>query len=129
MKIAATVARYALGLFFTVFGLNGFVHFIPLPPKPPMATQFVGLLEASHYMVPVFALQLVAGLIFLSGRYLPLALTLIGPVLVNILLFHILMDLPGIVPGLLATVCWLIVFWHERSAFERLFRDRLDSGK
>ena len=110
------------GLFFAVFGLNGFLHFIPMPPKPPMATQFVSLLDASHYMILVFALKLVAGLIFLSGRYLPLALSMIGPVLVNILLFHVLMDLPGIVPRLLATACWLIVFWHERSAFERVFR-------
>ena len=122
MKIAATVARYMVRLFFTVSGLNGFLHFIPMPPKPPMATQFVGLLDASHYMILVFALKLVARLIFLSGRYLPLALSMIGPVLVNILLFHVLMDLPGIVPGLLATACWLIVFWHERSAFERVFR-------
>ena len=122
MKIAFTGARYALGIFFTVFGLNGFLHFVAMPPKPPLAMQFVGILEASHYMIPVFALQLVAGLIFLSGRYLPLALTLIGPVLVNILLFHVLMDLPGIVPGLLATVCWLIVFFNVRSAFEGVFR-------
>ena len=122
MQIAITVARYALGLFFTVFGLNGFVHFLAMPPNPPLAMQFIGILDATHYMILVFALQLVAGLIFLSGRYLPLALTLIGPVLVNILMFHILMDLQGIVPGLLATVCWFIVFWNVRSAFAGLFR-------
>jgi putative oxidoreductase len=124
MKIAAIVARYLMGLIFTVFGLNGFFNFIPATPMPAMATQFFTVLVTSHFMVPIFLIQLVCGLLFLSNRYVPLALTLIGPILFNILLFHITMDPPGIVPGAIATVCWFIVFSSVRPAFAGIFRQR-----
>ena len=121
MKIAAIVARYLMGLIFTVFGLNGFFNFIPATPLPPVATQFFTVLVTSHFMVPIFLLQLVGGLLFLSNQYVPLALTLIGPILFNILLFHITMNPSGIVPGAIATICWLIVFYSVRSAFAGIF--------
>jgi uncharacterized membrane protein YphA (DoxX/SURF4 family) len=121
MKIATTIARYVLGLIFTVFGLNGFFNFIPAPPPPPIASQFLGALLASHYMVPVFLLQVLCGVLFLANRSVPLALTMIAPVIVNILLFHILMNPAGIVPGAIATVCWLLVFSTVRPAFAGLF--------
>jgi putative oxidoreductase len=124
MKIATIVARYLLGLILTIFGLNGFFNFLPATPMPPMAVQFFTLLVTSHYMVLVFLLQIASGLLFLSNRYVPLALTLIAPVLVNILLFHITMNPSGIVPGAIATVCWLIVFSSVRSAFDGIFRHR-----
>jgi uncharacterized membrane protein YphA (DoxX/SURF4 family) len=95
MKIAALIARNLLGLMFVVFGLNGFLHFIPQPPPPAgLASQFLGALGASHYMVPVFALQLVGGALLLANRFVPLALVLLGPVIANILLFHVLMARP-----------------------------------
>lgn len=122
MKIASTVARYLLGLMFTVFGLNGFFHFIPMGPMPPLAGQFLGLLVATHYMVPVFLLQVVCGLLFFANRYVPLALTLIGPVIVNILLTHLLMAPSGIGPGAVATICWFVLFYSVRSAFSGIFR-------
>lgn len=122
MNIATLVARIVLGLIFTLAGLNGFLHFLPLPPKPAVATQFIGLLDATHYMVPVFALQLIGGLLFLVNRFVPLALTLIAPVLVNILLFHLLMDLHGTLPGAIATLCWAVVFHRHRQAFAPLFQ-------
>jgi putative oxidoreductase len=122
MKIANLVARVLLGLMFTVSGLNGFLHFIPVAPKPNLAGQFIGLLVSTHYMVPVFLLQLACGLLFLTNRYLPLALTLIGPVIVNILMIHVLMDPGGILPGGIASVCWLIVFYGVRAAFVGIFQ-------
>jgi hypothetical protein len=126
MKIASTVARYLLGLLFTVFGLNGFLQFIPATPMPPLAGQFFAVLTASHYMVPIFLLELASGLLFLANRYVPLALTLIAPVIVNILIFHVLMNPSGIVPGAIATVCWLIVFYSVRPAFAGIFRRSSD---
>ncbi len=125
MKTASTVARYLLGIMFTVFGLNGFLHFMPMPPMPGRAGEFLGLLASSHYLVPVFAIQLACGLLFLAGRYVPLALTLIGPVIVNILLFHALMDPAGIAPGVVAAVCWLLVFYRVRAAFAGIFQARV----
>ena len=124
MKIATIVARYLLGLILTIFGLNGFFNFLPATPLPPTAVQFFTLLVTSHYMVLVFLLQIASGFLFLSNRYVPLALTLIAPVLVNILLFHITMNPSGIIPGAIATVCWLIVFSSVRPAFDGIFRHR-----
>jgi hypothetical protein len=120
MKIASTVGRYLMGLTFTVIGLNGFLHFMPMAPMSPMAGRFIGVLAESHYLVPVFLLQIVCGLLFLANRYVPLALTLIGPVIVNILLFHLLMDPGGIAPGIVVTVCWFAVYRGFRAGFHAI---------
>jgi hypothetical protein len=107
-----------LGLVFLVFGLNGFLHFIPQGPIPAgPASQFLGTLSATNYMVPVFAIEIISAVLFLAGRYVPLALTLIAPVIVNILLFHALMMPSTVPPAILVTVLWLLVFVSVRSAF------------
>ena len=121
MKIAALIARNLLGLMFVVFGLNGFLHFIPQPPQAGVAAQFGMALGAAHYWEPIFALQLLGGLILLSNRYVPIGLVLLGPIVANILLFHILMDLKGIPPGLVVLLLWLVVFYSVRSAFAGIF--------
>jgi putative oxidoreductase len=118
MNIVSLIARYLLALIFIVFGLNGFLHFLnPPPPESELAKQFFTVLAASHYLVFVFGLQLLAGVLFLFRRTVPLALVLIAPVIVNILLFHALMAPAGIVPGAVATVLWAVVFWRFRWAF------------
>ncbi len=118
MKIVTLIARYLLALGFVVFGLNGFLHFMTAPPpNSDLAKQFLGELIASHYAVFVFGLQVIAGVLFLFRRTVPLALVLIAPVIVNILLFHATMDPAGIVPGLVVTVLWFVVFWQHRLAF------------
>src|SRR5690242_4205050 len=81
MKIVFIVARLLLGLIFLVFGLNGFLHFIPMSVPEGLAGQFLGALFASHYLVVVFLLQLIPAVLILIGRYVPLALTLLGPVI------------------------------------------------
>ncbi len=126
MKTATLIARYLLGFMFVVFGLNGFLHFIPQPPPPAgLAMQYLTVLSASHYMVPVFLLQLMGGVLLLANRFVPIALVLLGPVIVNILLFHSLMAPSGIVPGLIALVLWLLVFYGVRSAFAGVFAMRV----
>ena len=122
MKIASIIARYLFALIFIVFGLNGFLHFLPMkPPKSELAMQYFTVMSASHYLVFVFALQLIAGALFLLRRTVPLALIIAGPLIVNILLFHGLMDPGGIVPGLVITVLWFIIFWQFRAAFYGIF--------
>lgn len=117
MKIASTIARYLLGLMFTVFGLNGFFHFIPQPPPAnPLALQFFGAVAVSHFAAFFFAVQLLGGLLLLSGYFVPLALTLLAAELYNILAFHLTLE-PGIAPGLVATVLWLLVFVQYRHSF------------
>ncbi|HEY0780041.1 MAG TPA: hypothetical protein VGD56_18900 [Gemmatirosa sp.] len=125
MRIASTIARYLLGLIFTVFGLNGFLHFLPQPPMTGPAGQYFVVLATTNYLILVFAIQLACGLLFLAGRYVPLALTLVAPVIVNILMFHALMNPSGIIPGLIVAVCWSLVFARVRHAFDGIFAPRM----
>jgi putative oxidoreductase len=125
MKIVTLIARILLGLTFLVFGLNGFLNFIPQPPMPDSpATQFAGVLIASHYMLFISAVEVVCAILFLVNRYVPLALTLLGPILVNILLFHLFLQPPTILPGIVATLCWFLVFASHRAAFTGIFQAR-----
>jgi putative oxidoreductase len=125
MKIAVLVARILLGLMFLVFGLNGFLNFLPAPPIPGQAGQFLGVLIASHYFVVVALLEVVASLLLLSGQFIPLALILLGPVLFNILVFHVLMQPAGLPPGLFATILWFIIFFGVRQAFAGIFAQKV----
>jgi putative oxidoreductase len=121
MKIAALISRILLSLLFLVFGLNGFLHFIPIPPPSGLAGQYMGALFLSHYLVFVFALQVVGGSLLLANRFVPLALILLGPILVNILLFHSLMAPEGLPMALFATALWAILFCWVRRAFIGVF--------
>lgn len=127
MKIAFTIARILLGLLFTVFGLNGFLHFIPMQPPAGLAGQYLGALFLSHYLVPVFLLQLAGGLLLLTNRYVPFGLLLLGPVLVNILLFHSLMAPAGLPMALVATLLWLVVFAGAKKAFAGVFAQQVET--
>ena len=123
MKVASTIARYLLGLLFTVFGLNGFLHFIHQPPPAnPLALQFLGAVSASHFAAFFFAIQVVGGLLLLFGSFVPLALTLLAAELYNILAFHLTFESgAGIGPGLLACVLWVLVFLQYRGSFHGIF--------
>ncbi len=126
MRIAALVARVLLGLVFLVFGLNGFLGFIHQPPPPPgVAGQYLGAIVASHLYQAASAVEVVTALMLLSGFFVPLALVLLGPVLANILLFHILMAPAGLPPGLVSFLLWLIVFWSVRDSFAGIFQARV----
>src|ERR1039457_4918999 len=118
MKIVSTVARYLLGLLFTVIGLNGFLHFIPQPPPPnPVAIQFLVAVSTSHFAAFFFALQVLGGLLLLFGFFVPLALTLLAAELYNILAFHLTMAPGSIAPALVACVLWVLVFLQYRNSF------------
>jgi putative oxidoreductase len=125
MKIAALVARLLMGLTFLVFGLNGFLNFIPQPPMPDgLVKQYVTVYAASHYILVVSAIMVICAILFLVNRYVPLALTFIGPVIFNILCFHLLMAPSGILPGAVMTICWFIVFYYHRAAFAGIFQQK-----
>jgi len=126
MKIATLVARILLGLLFLVFGLNGFLHFIPVAPPAGLAGQYMGALFLSHYLVAVFLLQTIGGALLLANRFVPLALVLLGPVLVNILLFHALMAPEGLPMALFATVLWALLFYAARRAFAGVLVQRVE---
>src|SRR5690349_18967028 len=87
MKILNSISRVLLGFIFLVFGLNGFLHFIPMPPPSGVAGQFLGSMFVTKYLVFVFAIQLIGSVLLLINRYVPLALTILGPIIVHLLLF------------------------------------------
>ena len=121
MKIVSVIARYLLGLMFTVFGLNGFLNFIHQPPPPnPLATQFFIAISVSHFAAFFFAVQLIGGLLLLSGYFVPLALTLLAAELYNILAFHLTLAPASIAPALLAAVLWGLTFLQYRTSFKDL---------
>lgn len=121
MKLIATVSRVLLGLIFTVFGLNGFLHFIPAPPPPGLAGQFFGALYLSHYLSAIFAFELAGGVLLLINRFVPLGLALLAPVLVNIALFHVCLAPHAYGPAVVAAALWVVLFIREREAFAPLF--------
>jgi putative oxidoreductase len=125
MRIVALIARLLLGLIFLVFGLNGFLQFLNMGPMPSgLAGQFMGALFLSHYLWVVAGLQVVGGVLLLVGRFVPLALVLLGPVIVNILLYHLLLNPAGIGLALAVTVLWFIVFYAHRQYFSGVFVQR-----
>ena len=126
MKIVATIARYLLGLMFLVFGSNMFLQFMKGQMPPGLAGQFAGILFASHYFYVVGGIMVIAGILFVVNRYVGLGLTLLAPVLFNILVFHLLMNPSGIGPGAFATLLWLLVAWEHRVVFAKLFAARLE---
>lgn len=108
-RIATTIARTLLGLAFLVFGLNFFVPFMPMPPMEGPAGAFAGALFATGYMFPMIkGIEVLAGALLLSGRFVPLALLLLAPIVVNIAAFHVFLT-PGEI-GMSAVFVALLAF-------------------
>jgi putative oxidoreductase len=122
MKIVSIVARLLLGLMFTVFGLNGFLHFIPTPAFPPgYLLDFFTAMVGSGFYVMVFGVQLICGLLLLTNQYVPLAIVALAAVLVNILTFHATMNPQGFPTAIIALILWFLTAWPIRAQFAPIF--------
>jgi putative oxidoreductase len=122
MKIPALIARVLLGLVFLVFGLNGFLLFLPTGPMPSgLAGQFVTALVQSHYVQVVCALEIAGGALLLVNRYVPLGLTILGPIIFNIFLYHLLLFHMGVGIAVVVAILWGIVAFYHRQSFAGLF--------
>ncbi|HWA26575.1 MAG TPA: hypothetical protein VG734_13020 [Lacunisphaera sp.] len=124
MKKFIPFSRILLGLMFLFFGLNGFLHFIALPPHAGVAGQFMGALVVSRYALAVFALQALAGGLLLANRFVLLALAILAPILVNIALFHVFMAPHGAGAAMVGTALWSVLAYHERARFAPLWSSR-----
>jgi uncharacterized membrane protein YphA (DoxX/SURF4 family) len=125
MKIVTLIVRVLLGLAFVVFGLNGFLNFLNIGPVPTgLAGQFIGALFLSHYYWAIAALQILGGALLLVNRFVPLALVLLGPVIVNILLYHVFLNPAGIRMAIIVTILWFIIFYSNRQRFSGIFVQR-----
>ena len=117
-------ARLGLGVVFFVFGLNGFLHFLPAPPMPAAAGAFVGGLFSSGYFFPLLkGTEVIAGVLLLSGRFVPLALTVLAPIIVNIVAFHAFLA-PGLALPIAILVLELFLAWAYRDAFRPMLAPR-----
>jgi len=125
MKIATIIARVLLGLIFVVFGSNAFLNFIPMPPPPPgLAGDYTKVFLASGYVYVIGGFQLISGLLLLIGRFVPLGLTILGAMIVNIWAFHLLMapELAAMMPAIVVSVLELFLVWGYRDAFKGIVR-------
>ena len=123
MRIATIIARVLLGLVFVVFGSNAFLRFLPMPPPPPgWAGEYLHAFMASGYMHVIGGLQVIGGLLLLIGRFVPLGLTILGAIIVNIWLFHSLLAPQGFEPAIIVTILELFLVWRYRDAFAGIVR-------
>jgi uncharacterized membrane protein YphA (DoxX/SURF4 family) len=124
-KYLPIAARLFLGLVFTVFGLNFFLHFLPTPPAPPRAAAFAGALFGSGYFFPLLkTTEVVAGLLLLAGRFVPLALAVLAPIVINIVGFHLFLAPSGIPLPLALLAAELTLAWRYRAAFAPMLKAR-----
>lgn len=120
---AKTAVRLALGAIFTVFGLNGFLHFLPMPAPSGLSAVFMGGLGATGYFFPLLkGTEVVAGLLLLGNRYVPLALTVLAPIVVNIVAFHAFLAPAGIALPLVIVALGLYLAYTERAVFAPLLQ-------
>jgi uncharacterized membrane protein YphA (DoxX/SURF4 family) len=123
-----TVARILLGLVFFVFGLNGFLHFLPNPPLTPAAGSLLGAFVASGYLLAlVKGTEVVVGALLLAGRFVPLALTVLAPVLVNIVAFHLFLAPSGLGLPIVLVAIEIYLAWAYRRSFAPLVQARAET--
>ena len=121
MKTAMLIARMLLGVIFVVFGLNGFLQFLSMPPPPQPALAFFGALAATGYMIPLlFASQIFGGALLLLGM-VPLALVILAPVIVNIVAFHLFLAPGGLPLAVVVVALASFLAWAHRDAYGPLF--------
>lgn len=121
MKTTVLIARMVLGFVFLVFGLNGFLRFLPQPAMPQGAVSFFGALAASGYMLPLlFATQIVGGALVLVGM-VPLGLVILAPVIVNIVAFHVFLAPDGLPLALVVCAVALFLALRHRGSYGPLF--------
>jgi putative oxidoreductase len=123
MEIALLIIRVLLGLLFVVFGLNGWFHLIPLPLREGRAAEFLGAMVHTGYFNVILLLQVIGGLLLLTGISVPLGLTLLGPVIVNIVMFHLFMDRKGLGLALIILILSLFLLWQHWASFAGLLNN------
>jgi hypothetical protein len=128
MRTLTLVARNLLGLAFVFFGLNYFLGFLPQPPPEPAAGAFLGALVTGKVLALAKGIEIVAGLALLGNRFVPLALTLLAPILVNINLFHIVYAPAGLPLTLGLVAIELYLAWVYRAAFRPMLQARVQPG-
>jgi putative oxidoreductase len=121
MKIATIIARVLLGLIFLLSGLDGFFNFLPMPEPEGMAAEFMEILVESGWIFVIKVLEVAGGILLLVGRFVPLGLVLLGPVVANIVIFHLLLDPEGLLIGVVILILFLFLLYTYWKNFAPLF--------
>lgn len=123
MAKATLAARILLGLIFFVFGLNGFLNFIPTPEMPEHVQAFMGALMQTGYFFPVLkGTEVICGALLLAGFYVPLALTILAPIIIQIFLFHAVMAPDGLIMAILIVALEIFLAWRHKAAFQGVLK-------
>jgi uncharacterized membrane protein YphA (DoxX/SURF4 family) len=122
MKVATIIARVLLGLVFVVFGSNAFLQFMPMPEMTGRPAQFIGALAATGYLQTIAALQVIGGALLLIGKFVPLGLTLLGPIIVNIVLYHLFLEPSGMPIAVVVALLEAFLIWRYWPAFAGILR-------
>src|ERR1700729_126412 len=128
MKIAVVIARILLGLVFFVFGINNLHPFMPMQTPPGDAGTLSTIMFMHGWITFHGLLYVIAGVLLLAGRYVPVALVILGPILVNIVLFHITLMPAGITPGLVCAALEIFLIWAYWPAFRAIFTSKMEVG-
>jgi len=123
MKHIFATARILLGIIFLVFSLNYWLKFIPIPSPAAesIAAGFMGAIYGSGFLTLVKLLELLSAVLLLSGRYINLALTLLGPIVVNILLFHVIIKQSDHALSIVIAVLALVVLIGQKNYLKTIF--------
>ena len=124
MKLVTTLCRIVLGFVFLAFGLNGFLHFIPNMPMPAPAIAFFAGLASTHAVEVLFATQALSGALLILGLWVPLALTLLAPIIVNIVLFHVFLAPAGLPVAIIVALLEVFLVYAYREAFAPILSPR-----
>ena len=125
MKIVSLIARYLLALIFLVFGMNHYLNIIHVDLPGGTAGQFMGALMVSHYLYVVAFFEVAPAILLLIGRFVPLALTVLAAVIINIFLTGLLMTAQALPISIVLIVLWFLAFYPVRSAFAGIFQARV----
>jgi putative oxidoreductase len=125
MNKAKLIIRVLFGLMLVIFGLNKFLQFMPMPPMPEAAGEFMGALVKSGYLMIIVAIvEVVAGVLLLVNKYQSLVLVVVFPVILNAFLFHIFLDLAGIGGAAIAMAMNIFLFFANKESYKSLFNSK-----
>ena len=128
-RIGPTIVRVLLGLMFLIFGLNGFLNFMPAPKEmPPEIVTVTGGLVKGGYMAVVAGTEVIVAVLLLTNLFVPLALALLAPIVVGILTFHVAVAPQTIAPGIVVLLMELYLAWSYRGAFRHMLRAKTAPG-
>ncbi len=121
VRIAATVVRYLLGLIFLIFGLNGFFNFIPMPPPEGDLLTFFTAFQVTNFFIILKISEVLAGVLLLSGLYVPFAIALLGPITLHIFVLHLNIAPEGLPMAIFVFLGNLFLAYTYRDHYKSVF--------